>query len=177
VVDNGTFDFPDGGWIWLCNYDQMGEDEMEVALCRDMDWLRSEEAFSIYASCMYKPTYDAFKKRMESYASNPLVKVYVCTEDSEQIAILVLQRSNAEAEIMGIAVSERFQNRGIGRRMIFQVMELEKLECIKARTDDDAIGFYRSCGFHDEKTVGEYSDCKVVRYNCVLPLRDMENRS
>ena len=25
---------------------------MEVALCRDMDWLLSEDAFSVYASCM-----------------------------------------------------------------------------------------------------------------------------
>ena len=33
---------------------------MEVALCRDMDWLLSEDAFSIYASCMYMPTYEAF---------------------------------------------------------------------------------------------------------------------
>lgn len=53
---------------------------MEVALCKDMDWLQSEEAFSIYTSCMYQPTYETFRKRMKNYLSDPLVKVYACTE-------------------------------------------------------------------------------------------------
>lgn len=141
---------------------------MDVALCNDKDWLQSEEAFSIYASCMYQPTYDAFKKRMKSYASDSSVKIYVCTEDGDQIGILVLQTSSAEAEIMGIAVSDRFRNWGVGRHMILQVMEQERFKCMKAQTDDDAIGFYRSCGFQDKMTVVEYPDGKSVRYNCTL---------
>ena len=51
-------------------------------------------------------------------------------------------------------------------------MELERLKCMKAQTDDDAIGFYRSCGFRDERTVMEYPDGKTVRYNCILQLTD-----
>ena len=141
---------------------------MEVALCRDMDWLLSEDAFSIYASCVYMPTYEAFRKRMESYVSDPLVKVFVSAEGDERNGILVLHVSNAEAEIMGIAVSDHFRNQGIGQHMILQVMVQESLKCLKAQTDDDAIGFYRSCGFRDEMTVMEYPDGQTVRYNCVL---------
>ena len=155
---------------------------MEVALCRDMDWLLSEDAFSIYASCMYMPTYEAFRKRMESYVSDPLVKVYVSAEGDERIGILVLQTSNAEAEIMGSAVSDlhkryrsasdHFRNQGIGKHMILRVMAQESLKCIEAQTDDDAIGFYRSCGFRDEMTVVEYPNGTAVRYNCILQLKD-----
>ena len=145
---------------------------MEVALCKDMDWLQSEEAFSIYASCMYQPTYEAFRKRMKNYVSDPLVKVYVCTEGDCRIGILVLQAQNDEAEIIGVAVSDHVRKRGIGRHMMLQVMELERLKCMKAQTDDDAIGFYRSCGFRDERTVMEYPDGKTVRYNCILQLTD-----
>ena len=141
---------------------------MEVALCRDMDWLLSEDAFSIYASCLYMPTYENFRKRMESYVSDPLVKIYVSAEGDERIGILVLQVLNAEAEIMGIAVSDHYRNQGIGRHIILQVMAQENLKCIKAQTDDDAIGFYRSCGFRDEMTVMDYPDGQTVRYNCVL---------
>ena len=145
---------------------------MEVALCRDMDWLLSEDSFSIYASCMYLPTYEAFRKRMESYVSDPFVKVYVSAEGDERIGILVLQTSNGEAEIMGIAVLNHFRNQGIGKHMILQVMAQENLKCIKAQTDDDAIGFYRSCGFRDEMTVVEYPNGTAVRYNCILQLKD-----
>ena len=71
---------------------------MKTVLCENRDRLLSEEAFSIYASCMYHPTYEEYK----------------------------------------------------------------------AQTDDDSIGFYRKCGFTEEKLVKEYSDGEVVRYNCVL---------
>ena len=145
---------------------------MDMALCNDKDWLQSQEAFSIYASCMYQPTYDAFKNRMKSYVSDASVKIYVCTENGDRIGILVLQTSSEEAEIMGIAVSDHFRKRGIGRRMILQVMEQERFKCMKAQTDDDAVGFYRSCGFRDEMTIVEYPDGRAVRYNCILQLED-----
>ena len=37
---------------------------MRVLLCEDADWLMSEEAFSIYASCMYHPTYEDYKAQI-----------------------------------------------------------------------------------------------------------------
>jgi len=48
------------------------------------------------------------------------------------------------------------------------IRELFDLECVKAQTDDDSIGFYRKCGFSEEKIVIEYPDGPAVRYNCVL---------
>ena len=47
-------------------------------------------------------------------------------------------------------------------------MELDDLECVKAQTDDDSIGFYRKCCFSEEKIVIEYPDGPAVRYNCIL---------
>lgn len=44
---------------------------MRVLLCEDADWLMSEEAFSIYASCMYHPTYEDYKAQMEDYDMEP----------------------------------------------------------------------------------------------------------
>ena len=38
---------------------------MKVVVCEDTDWLLSEEAFSIYASCMYHSTYEDYKTLME----------------------------------------------------------------------------------------------------------------
>ena len=39
---------------------------MKVVVCEDTDWLLSEEAFSIYASCMYHSTYEDYKTLMET---------------------------------------------------------------------------------------------------------------
>ena len=146
----------------------------ESRRCMDKSWLTSEEAFSIYAPCMYQPTYEDYKALMEKYFSDPSVKIFVCDMDSEKAGILVLKEIEAaegsetgdEAEILGIAVKENLREKGIGKEMIYQVMETEHLKTITAQTDDDAIGFYRKSGFEAERVVIEYPNGSVVRYNC-----------
>ncbi|MBR5057039.1 MAG: GNAT family N-acetyltransferase, partial [Clostridiales bacterium] len=73
-----------------------------------------------------------------------------------------------EAEILGIAVKESLRKKGIGKDMVYQVMEAESLKKNTAQTDDDAIRFYRRSGFEAERIVIEYPDGSAVRYNCVL---------
>ena len=46
-------------------------------------------------------------------------------------------------------------------------MESEGIRSLKAQTDEDAIEFYRKCGFSDEKEIIEYPDGSAVRYNCL----------
>ena len=141
---------------------------MKVSLCEDADWLLSEEASLIYASCMYHPTYKDYKARMEDYLSDPSTKVFVCEDRGRKTGMMVLNLSGDAAEIIGIAVSDNTRRKGIGKQLIQHVMESENLESIIAQTDDDSIGFYRKCGFSDEKNIIEYPDGIAVRYSCVL---------
>ena len=133
---------------------------MKIVLCEDTEWLLSKEVFSIYASCMYYPTYEKYKERMEDYFDNSSVKVFVCKNRGKKTGMMVLESSGVAAEIIGIAVSDDARNKC--------VIKSEKIKIIKAQTDDDSIGFYRKCGFSEEKTVIEYYDKSSVRYNCVL---------
>ena len=146
----------------------------ESRRCMDKSWLTSEEAFSIYAPCMYQPTYEDYKALMEKFLSDPSVKIFVCDMDGEKAGILVLRETEAppgpetgvEAEILGIAVRKDLRGKGIGKEMVCQVMKAEHLKKITAQTDDDAIGFYRKSGFEAERVVIEYPNGSVVRYNC-----------
>ena len=140
---------------------------MSTVLCSDTDWLTSEEAFLIYAPCMYQPTYEDCKALMEKYLSDPSVKIFVCDMDGEKAGILVLKEDGSEAEILGIAGRKDLREKGVGKEMIYQVMETEHLKRITAQTDDDAIGFYRKSGFEAERVVIEYPNGSVVRYNCI----------
>ena len=141
---------------------------MRVLLCEDADWLLSEEAFSIYASCMYHPTYDEYKTQMEDYLLDSSVKVFVSENRGRKTGMMVLKLSEVAAEIIGIAVSDNARRKGIGKQLIQRVMKSENLESVKAQTDDDSIGFYRKCGFSEERVVMKYSDGSVIRHNCVL---------
>ena len=141
---------------------------MKKLLCEDTDWLLSEEAFSIYASCMYHPTYNDYVGLMEDYLSDTSKKVFVYEDRGKKTGLMVLKISEDAAEIIGIAVSDNARRKGIGTQLIQRVMESEDLKSVKAQTDDDSIGFYRKCGFSDERIVIEYPDGAAVRYNCVL---------
>ena len=141
---------------------------MRVLLCEDADWLLSEEAFSIYASCMYHPTYNDYVGLMEDYLSDTSKKVFVYEDRGKKTGLMVLKISEDAAEIIGIAVSDNARRKGIGTQLIQRVMESEDLKSVKAQTDDDSIGFYRKCGFSDERIVIEYPDGAAVRYNCIL---------
>ena len=141
---------------------------MKTVLCENTEWLLSEEAFSIYASCMYHPTYEEYKAQMEDYLHDSSVKVFVCEDRNRKTGMMVLKFSEAAAEIIGIAVSEKLRRRGIGKQLILSAMELEGIGKIEAQTDDDSIGFYRRCGFSEEKSIIDYPDGSVVRYNCIL---------
>ena len=141
---------------------------MKVVLCGDMDWLLSEEAYSIYASCMYHPTYEGYKVRMKEYLSDSSVKTFVCEDQGGKTGMIVLRLSETAAEIIGIAVSDHARRKGVGKQLLRSAAESLNLESIKAQTDDDSIGFYRRCGFSEEKIVVEYPDGSAVRYNCVL---------
>ena len=141
---------------------------MKIELCKDIDWMLSKEAFLIYASCMYQPTFDDYKKMMEDVLSDPSRAVYVCVNKDERAGIILLKLLEDAAEIIGIAVSEKQRNQGIGKQMIRSVLQYERLERLEAQTDEDAIGFYRKCGFNDERIIIDYPDGSAVRYNCVL---------
>ena len=85
---------------------------MKVVVCEDTDWLLSQEAFSIYASSMYHPTYENYKIQMKGYLRDSSVKVFVCQDRSRKTGMMVLKLSEAAAEIIGIAVSEKLRRRG-----------------------------------------------------------------
>ena len=141
---------------------------MKSVVCEDTDWLLSEEAFSIYASCMYHPTYEDYKARMEDYLLDSSVKVFVSENRGRKTGMMVLMLSEGAAEIIGIAVSNNARRKGIGKQLIKRVMQSESLESIKAQTDDDSVSLYRKCGFSYERLLVKYPDGSAVRYNCFL---------
>jgi ribosomal protein S18 acetylase RimI-like enzyme len=105
---------------------------------------------------------------MEGFINDPSVRVLVCESRGKRVGMMVLKRSGTVAEILGIAVSEELRRRGIGRHMVRFAMGSEGLERVEAQTDGDSIGFYRKCGFAEERSVVDYPDGSVARYNCVL---------
>ncbi len=67
--------------------------------------------------------------------------------------------------ITQIAVARSVRHQGIARAMIDDGMGALSISVLQAETDDDAVGFYRSCGFQVRSLGEKYPG--VERYLCV----------
>lgn len=144
---------------------------MNIKLVEDLEQLLTEDVFSIYQKCMYNSTYEAYKAKIMEYAGDKNTKINICFLNNEIIGIVVLKLDGSQsAEVMGIAVSDRYQKLGVGSFIIKESAKKMNLCQISAETDDDAVGFYKKLGFDITKEIKEYENRRVVRYYCLLVL-------
>jgi ribosomal protein S18 acetylase RimI-like enzyme len=66
--------------------------------------------------------------------------------------------------ILHLAVHPDYRKRGLGKSLISQVMEKFQLESVALETDDDAVDFYRACGFDTIEIKSNWPG--VHRYRC-----------
>jgi ribosomal protein S18 acetylase RimI-like enzyme len=66
--------------------------------------------------------------------------------------------------IRSIAVAPAWRKRGLGRTLLDALAERAAASTVVAETDDDAVGFYRHCGFVVEDAPPKFGR---ARYWCV----------
>lgn len=121
---------------------------------------------ALLANSVYDPTPERLSARAASYMAGSDVLVYGAWQDTVPIGIAVLRNAPQETELLSIAVAAPARGTGVGHRLIAHVRDALPTRRILAETDDDAVGFYRACGFQVESLGEKYPG--VVRYRCVL---------
>ena len=129
----------------------------------------SQQVYDIYSACMYMPTWEKFCEQANILINDDLVSILGCVHNNNIIGVLVMQKvTQQSAEIKGIAVDFLYRQKGIGRQLIEFVFQSLKIKSLFAETDDDAILFYRHCGFKIEDIVKVYENKEYRRYKCTL---------
>lgn len=123
------------------------------------------EVLTLLKPSVYNPTPERLKHRAEEYAADSNVKAYACKNSEKYIGIVVFVTENGTTEILDIAVKPEYRKHGIGRKLIDFIFTQFPIDNITAETDDEAVGFYKKCGFA-VTPVGEFCDTK--RYFCKL---------
>ena len=113
---------------------------MKVAVCEDTDWLLSEEAYSIYAPCMYHPTCEDYRTQMEGFLQASSVKVFVCEDRNRKAGMMVWGRG-----LIPEAVRELM-------RYGFENLKLNKIWCGYFDGNEKSKRVQEKCGFHYHHT-------------------------
>lgn len=121
------------------------------------------EVLALLKPSVYNPTPERLKSRAEKYSADKRTNVYACKTGGVYAGIVVLKTENGTAEILDIAVKPEYRKHGIGRKLINFIFNRFPVDTIIAETDDEAIGFYKRCGF-TITSVGEV--CGTKRFFC-----------
>lgn len=130
--------------------------------------LHDPHVLSILSHSQYLPTAEKLQSLADSYESNPNLHAFSCVENGGIVGVIVLERRGTAAKIVSIAVEPACRGRGIGSGLISYAAGVLKCGEICAETDDDAVGFYRRCGFEVVSLGEKYPG--IIRYWCALSL-------
>lgn len=147
-------------------YGAMGKELKKITVIVDVkESLFDPEVLALLAPSIYNPTPERLKNRAEKYSADKNIFVYACKKAGIYVGIVVLGTENYTAEILDIAVKPEYRKHGIGRNLIDFIFTQFPVDTITAETDNDAVGFYKKCGFALTPTTAVED---TARYFCKL---------
>lgn len=124
------------------------------------------EILDVLALAVGYPTPEKLDRLLAFYSS-PSGRLFVLLGQDEVRGIVGIEfPMPGRVRIVHIAVPPPLQRRGIGRRILAEVMAMYPAAELTAETDKNAVGFYRACGFTVCSLGEKYPG--VERFECVL---------
>ncbi len=121
----------------------------------------------LLAASVGNATAEALDTLIQSCVREGFPSMWLASCDGAPVGVLRLDSQNrGRCTITHIATSPKWRGQGIGRKLIEFARDNFGFEQIEAETDDDALEFYKACGFAVEP-LGE-NKYGVQRYRCVL---------
>ena len=133
----------------------------------------------VFGLSMFEPTREKALARVGSYAADPSVTILVhrihdgrapdvlTRRDAGRIdGCIAYRRDGDSLEVVNIGTAPAVRGAGLGRRLIEAAIEREKPQAVRLETDNDAVGFYRRCGFSVTSLGEKYPG--IERFECRL---------
>jgi ribosomal protein S18 acetylase RimI-like enzyme len=119
-------------------------------------------AAAVLAPATGKGTSEAALEKIAAYGSESKFAVYGGFLERDLVAAYVLRRDGMANDVALIAVVPEQRKRGIGKILLQDALRRSGKRPLAAETDEDALGFYKACGF---KLVGRRPHPSgVIRY-------------
>lgn len=122
------------------------------------------EVASLLALAMW-PDPARIAATLERYAHEPELQIWTWSEAGRPVCAAGVRVSGRAAELLHLGTHPQDRGRGYARRLVSGLLEGLRLDRLEAETDDEAVGFYRRCGF----AIGpQEARGGRARYRCTL---------
>ena len=135
-----------------------------ISICDIKENITKIDILQLLAQSVYNPTEERLLNRAKKYQEDESTNIYAYKHNGEYNGIVIFKIANNSAAILDIAVKLEYQGQGIGSILIDFIFDQFEVDNITAKTDDDAIGFYKKYGFTVADTKVEFD---TKRYVCV----------
>jgi len=133
------------------------------------DKLDNPNVRRILSESMFDKSFKAVDRKTAEFQRRDDWYLYGWSDNNEILGVCLIEVHLDGVVIINIAVDPNIRKHGIGKAMITALCQ-KYILTIKAETDDDAVEFYRKCGFKTEGFIKEYDNTKWRRYKCELSL-------
>ena len=127
--------------------------------------MRSHVVRQILAACVFDDSPEGLDKLADDYHRHGDWQLFGWFDREILLGVCGFEVHSDWVEILHIATSENARGHGVGRAIIAELQNIYKMT-IEAETDDDAVVFYRKCGF-ETTAIRKYD---MQRWTCVLHL-------
>ena len=127
------------------------------------------ETAALLARAMFPET-ERIARTLDEYQTNPARRVFVWKIGGQIVSAAGLLLDGPEAEILHIGTHPEKTNRGYERQLLNAVADALHLTALTAETDDEAVNFYRRCGFEIQEASARGEQ---RRFWCLEPHPDL----
>ena len=128
---------------------------------------RRAEIMALLADSVGSSSERELEELIESCTQDDYPTLWVAFCGDRPIGVLRLNsQDRAHCTITHIAVHPNLRGQGVGRKLIEYIRDERDFRQAEVETDDDALGFYKACGFEIE-SIGDNS-FGVQRFKCVI---------
>jgi ribosomal-protein-alanine N-acetyltransferase len=114
-------------------------------LCDILSRIDEQIVKDIFALCAWDPSPEGIATTFSAYKTKRRLHFYGAFDDG-LVGIVGFQELSDAVEILHIAVLGSQQKKGIGKSILSELQEKYQ-KPLEAETDEDAVEFYRKCGF------------------------------
>lgn len=126
-----------------------------------------QEVAALLAEAVGNPTGKKLDELIGTCNKADFPALWIASCSDSVVGILRLEsEGRSRCVVTHIAVHQSSRGQGIGRKLVEFLRDDLNFRQAEAETDDDALGFYKSCGFMHE-SVGEQIQ-GTQRYKCVI---------
>lgn len=123
----------------------------------------------LLAECMWTDN-EKIDNEITQYNDNDSRELLGMLRNDELVGLIGAEyKSNYEVELKHIAVKPNYRGQGIGGKMIKELLHTRRVLTLKAETDHEAVGFYKTMGFSITSLGEKYPG--VERFECIF-IRD-----